>query len=303
MTPNGRGLITLAFGSEKYLDMARALARSSRLHNPSQQIAIVSDRDFEELSKDFDYVIPLRPEIGPSLLQKLHMDQYSPFRETLFVDSDCLIYGDLAPLWSSFSEVDFGVLGSSRDSGTWFGKDLRALADEFHSRTVPVFNGGLMYWTAGSPVFEQARLMAPRYEELGFRAFRNGLPVADEPLVAVAMMTQGLSPIEDDYRGMVTPLGLQGVLRANVVEGVAAFRKENRLARPVIVHFCHPFNRGSVYERSLRDLGIQSNRNTPIRRAYLKTVPHLETGLGWRLLTVAAILVGRVRAKRLKWTA
>jgi hypothetical protein len=32
-------------------------------------------------------------DYGSGVVQKLYLDRYSPFDETLFIDSDCLLYG------------------------------------------------------------------------------------------------------------------------------------------------------------------------------------------------------------------
>jgi hypothetical protein len=42
------------------------------------------------MKKYFDIILPLRAEYGKGVVQKLHLDLYTPFQSTLFVDSDCL---------------------------------------------------------------------------------------------------------------------------------------------------------------------------------------------------------------------
>ena len=49
--------------------------------------------------------------IGSGVRQKLFIDLYSPYQETLFIDSDCLVLGNLASFWTAFSGQIFGVPG------------------------------------------------------------------------------------------------------------------------------------------------------------------------------------------------
>ena len=57
------GVITLAYGIPKYIEMAKTLARSLRLHSPDIPRAIVTDtQDDGELIELFDDIMPLRKE-------------------------------------------------------------------------------------------------------------------------------------------------------------------------------------------------------------------------------------------------
>ena len=45
------------------------------------------------------------------MLQKLHLDAYTPFDETLYIDADCLAVAPVAPLFALFADVPVGVVG------------------------------------------------------------------------------------------------------------------------------------------------------------------------------------------------
>lgn len=96
------GLLTIAYGSQRYIRMARALALSYRRWKPSLPFCVVTDEaNAEELSAYYDVVVTIDPSQG--VAQKLCVDRYSPFDETLFVDSDCVFYRDPAVVWNAYA--------------------------------------------------------------------------------------------------------------------------------------------------------------------------------------------------------
>ena len=82
------GFITMAFGSHKYIRQAENLALSLRYNMPGYKIAIVTDRPDE--APVFDIVIPMRKFDQAGMILKLDIYEYSPFHETLFIDSDSI---------------------------------------------------------------------------------------------------------------------------------------------------------------------------------------------------------------------
>jgi len=82
--------------------MGRALALSIRHHNKGEQLAVVTDTS-EYFDEVYDHVIPVDLSYGTGVTQKLHLDRYTPFEKTLFIDSDCLMYGHCDPLWEFFT--------------------------------------------------------------------------------------------------------------------------------------------------------------------------------------------------------
>ena len=65
--------------------------------------------------------IPLRHEWGSGLEQKLYLDKYTCFEETLFVDADSIVVKDVEGLWEFFSNVSFGVkvLRREKEKRSW----------------------------------------------------------------------------------------------------------------------------------------------------------------------------------------
>jgi hypothetical protein len=145
-------LITIAYGPEKYIRMARALALSYRRHNQRRPFAIVTDdRNTKDLENYFDLVIPLNPTYGVGVVQKLNLDRYSPFDETLFADSDCIFYKSPERIWRLYASKDFTVRGwryltgrteYGRKSPYEFVRNTPDFLRQNNIRRLPHFNSG-----------------------------------------------------------------------------------------------------------------------------------------------------------------
>jgi hypothetical protein len=256
----GRGVVTLAHGSQRFINMARLLGESLRWHAPHVPRAVVTDND-HDLADVYDVCVPLDPSFGKGMLQKLHLDRYSPFDETLYVDSDCLAVGPIDPLWSLFSGVPVGVVGGSIRDGYWFG-DIAVIRERLGVVDgVPHFNGGLIYLDRSPEsraVFATARDLMSRYAELGFTPLRSGGP-NDEPVFAFALALHGVAGIDDAGRSMRTPIGIRGPLRLDVLRGGCRFNKEGVAVEPTLVHFCGWRARGFHYRRERLKLRLATS--------------------------------------------
>src|SRR5207344_1742769 len=107
-----RGFLTIAYGHARYLHMVKGMARSMRFHNPSVRLALVTDSDDSELRALFNDLIPFEPGLGTGVAQKLQVDHYSPYDQTLFIDSDCLAFADPESIWDMYRDAaGFGIKG------------------------------------------------------------------------------------------------------------------------------------------------------------------------------------------------
>ena len=250
MDSRDRGVLTIAYGPERYLEMAKSLARSLRLHSPQIPRAVVTDSiDDPEMKQLFDVCIPLNREFGSGLQQKLYLDRYTPFKQTLFLDSDSLVVTDVNEIWRYFEGVPFGIPGTAklRRGDPDPKMDVDYILDHFDLPDVPKFNSGLIYFESdAAPVFVTARELLSRHREL---RFSNSDHPDDEPLLAVAMALHGISPVQENDRTSRTPAGLRGNVTIDVAQGVATFNKHGTIVRPVIVHFAGPFAASFQYGR------------------------------------------------------
>lgn len=289
-----RGVLTLAFGSDRYVRMATNLALSIKRNWPDTPIAIVTDRVRADVDFAFDYVIPLDITVGRTLEQKLNLHRYSPFKETLYIDSDCLVVRDMSAVWLTFSGRDFATIGSMKAEGRWFGGDLAEVCANFGlPGGIAKFNGGLMYWRRGSKsaaVFETAQSLVPKYSGLGFESFRAGLALADEPLIGLAMALHGQEAVDDGGQLMWTPVDICGRMQIDVLHQICRFNKAGRTVTPACPHFCGPHAKFGYYRREQRKLRVAGNSGaganlvSPVLNAIYSPLTVMDHGGVWRLV-------------------
>lgn len=251
-----QGFLTIAYGSEKYVRMAQALGASYRLRGGVLPFAVVTDDASKDaLAPYFDHLISVDPSFGDGVVQKLSMDRYSPFEQTLFVDSDCLLYKHPSILWDSYAQADFVVrgwrhLGPDDHHGNVanIGELLRLTG----TTRLPSFNGGVIFFRrspTADAVFTESRKLYERRGELGFTPFK-GAPVADEPVMAVAMETLGVEMLPwCPSRGMETWMGMTRLCSTDVLQGRSRVKNYGHWVEPALIHFhvggqrCQPYLR------------------------------------------------------------
>ena len=247
-------VLTIATGKQLYVDMAVNLARSFKLWNDGSGIEfhLVTDlpQHLPEDVKAFIKIIQVQPgQFGAGFTPKLYLDKLAPKGQTIFIDSDCIIYGSILPMFKKFSGHAVAVIGSYIADGEWFG-NIAAICKKFNVTKLPKFNGGVYYVENGykaQKVYEMAREFEKQYDEIGFVRLR-GRP-NDEVVVALAMAMNDEQPIPDDGSMMSDPLSCPGRYTTDVIKGKTALfnpPKPSRLRQesypfvhvyPVIVHF------------------------------------------------------------------
>ena len=266
MTISKYGVITYAYGASYYIEMAKTLARSLRLHSPNIPRAIVTDKkNDQELCELFDYVISCKKEYGSNVVQKLHLYDYSPFERTLYIDSDCIAFRDINFIFDTFKGIDFGAAGDiylqAGDKDTFINVD--DILNRFALTKLPKFNGGLYYFeqsNTAKAVFETALEVLRDWKKLDMPEFRGDGP-NDERIIAIAMMLHNQTLFHDHGQMMQTPIGLRSSLNVDSITGKSTFQKNNKIVSPALVHFACVWAEHPVYYREvskLKDL----NKNT-----------------------------------------
>jgi hypothetical protein len=253
------GIITYAYGASYYVEMAKSLARSLRLHSPNVPRAIVTDNpNDQELIELFDYVISFREEYGSNVRQKLHAYDYSPFEYTLFIDSDCIAVRDINFIFDDFKGRSFSVPGNvylqAGDKDTFV--ELDEILKRFNLTKLPKFNGGLYYFEKNDTAkafFETTLEFASDWKKLGISEFRGDGP-NDERIFGLAMMLHNQSMFEDNGQMMRTPIGLRGSFDVDAIRGQSTFQKYNQVVSPALVHFACVWAEHPVYHREVSKL-------------------------------------------------
>ncbi|HET6159456.1 MAG TPA: hypothetical protein VFE34_14005 [Dongiaceae bacterium] len=238
------GLITIAYGPYKYIRMAEALALSYRRWNPKLPFCVVTDAaNAERLSGYFDVVRIVDPSYGKGVAQKLCVDRYSPFDETLFVDSDCVFYRDPALAWNAYATDDFVIKGwrylSREDQHENVG-NLATLLQQTGISRIGSFNSGMFYFRKSeraNRLFDTSREIYERRADLAFKPFKNA-PVAHEPVLAIAMEMCGIgfSPW-DPTTGMETWISMRNMQTVNVLKGDSRVTKHGKAVSPAVIHY------------------------------------------------------------------
>lgn len=193
-----RGFLTLAAGDLHYYKIAANLLQSYRLHTKEPlPFAILADRE-NRFTAQFDRCI-LQDDLAGCYLDKLRLADHLPFDETLFIDADCLAYGDLNRMFDWFQGADdvscHGRVLPITDKTGWFDYDNLGALQSKVSYCVGL-HGGLYFirkTEEALAVFQTAKELAAHYEDFHFRG--NFPSPGDEPLVALAMALHGCRPI------------------------------------------------------------------------------------------------------------
>lgn len=219
-----RNVLTIATGKKVFVDMAVNLARSFLWWHQNSDIKfqLVTDQPQFVPADIIDkiQVIKAGPgQLGKGFSAKLQLDKLVSDGKTLFVDSDCLVFGSLDPVFDKFDGAGVSVIGDYISTGEWFG-DIGAVCKKFNVPHIPKFNGGLYYLEKGETskkVYETARELEHDYDKIGFARLR-GLP-NDEVLMALAMQLNGQQPVADDGTVMSDPQACPGEYKIDVISG------------------------------------------------------------------------------------
>ncbi len=247
MTPPSFGFITIAWGARRYFRQAEALAASLRLHMPGYPVALICDRPVANTSL-FDHTILLDSSIGLGTLQKAWLDQYSPFDETFFIDSDSLVTRPFHTELAEIRHYEFSPIVpkylTKDDQDTFYLNDLPSALERVQGEKFPKFNGGVYFFKKGEKatrILSMARALSKRGTELGMKSFDKGGP-ADETIIGLSLAHYREDSLYDDKgRLMRTPININGPLQIDVLGGGCSFIKEGVPVRPAICHFAAPY--------------------------------------------------------------
>lgn len=280
-----RGIVVMAYGTRRYLHQARSLAQSLDRNSPGIHRTLVTDRPWAAATAYYDLVIPTTGASRTDCRPKLDLDQYTPYRHTLYLDADSLAVRSLLPLFTRFADHEFVVIGKNITSGHWYG-DVDPMRHLAGSASLPQFNSGLISFVDTDRthrIFSRARELADSYHTLGLHPFNGG--IADEPLLAIALAGEGLRAHDLTREVMASLLGVTGPITLDTLAGICQFEKRGRPVAPAVVHFaadyssCHPVL-GAHYRRERLKLRLSQELHVPDRLARVITAA-LHAALCW----------------------
>lgn len=249
-----RGFFTIATGKREYYEMAEALLTSYRMHTAGPlPFAIAADEE-NEITAKFDKVVLIKEPTG-SYMDKLNMYDCLPYDESIYIDADCLAYGDLNVWFETFRDADdFSYFGYAYDDleteKGWF---RTAGMKEYRDRIqfVPSGSSGVCYLRKTDvcrEVFETAKRAAASYHEYSFAVFEDP---ADEPCIALGMAVCGCRPVDVDE---VIAYGRDGRIRADISVPSAEKITRGRIQTGRLIHFGAPSTRRALYRFEKRKM-------------------------------------------------
>lgn len=273
-----RGFVTVATGRDEYYQLAHNLLRSYRRFCASPlPFALLADRE-NQWTADFDDVVLFPGGAANCYLDKLRLAELLPYDETIFIDADCLAYGDLNRLFDYFRDADdfscFGRVLPLEDKTGWFEYENLGELKPRVSYVVGL-HGGIYFLRrteASRAVLGKARAMVPDYARFRFKG--NFANPGDEPLVALAMALQGFRPVPFGHEAICCYWEYEGRLELDLSRGLArvtaGLGKENEKPQydVLVLHWGTRFTRELEYKLQTELLGLTEQGAAPeeIRR-------------------------------------
>ncbi len=173
MTASGRGVIYIATGAA-HVQAARLSAASVRASNPGLGLALFTDEAAH--FREFDQVTPIE---NPHARSKVDLLQKSPYAETLYLDTDTRVVGDLAPAYRLLERFDLAVAHRTPDPK----RLASAKPTDTPPSAYPEHNGGVIFYRATPAVQTFLDNWRSAYHRLGRTAdqvtFREQLWASD----------------------------------------------------------------------------------------------------------------------------
>lgn len=273
-----RGIITIGIG-DYYRRLAKHLVKSYYLNNDKKYpFAIVTDETDSELNSLFDIVILEKVKYNDGCIYKLNLYDYSPFKETLFIDADSLIVRDIHFMWEMYDANCFGVIGTNASSHKYLKMNLQKVQHLHNITEVPIFNGGVYYFKKSEltqKIFNTAKKILNQYDYYEMTLLRG--KKNEEPLIALSMAIHGLKALElnivdPDRKGMYCTPG-QKYFKIDISKSICSFYKYGEYVTPSIMHFGTDKTYLFHYKRETKKINYLYAGKHPKWMIYLLCVP------------------------------
>jgi hypothetical protein len=198
-----QGYVTIATGDRKYVDMAVYLAKSIFINDKKRPICLITDEHTkvnEQDAKWFSDIVRLPYQKGyEGCLNKLRIFEYSPFDETIFIDSDCLVVKkDMDRHWAKMRRDGFSIAGGKKTEGKWYNFDVSEVIKVLNIDYMCHMNSGLFYFNrneASSRFFDTCKELVDKQKDLLACSHRRETQLADEPFIGAAMGIHQIPPV------------------------------------------------------------------------------------------------------------
>ncbi len=192
------GIILIATGHPNYGKMAYNLALSIKAIE-SFPVAVIHDEYSlkhltEEQKKTFDFVIELPKDFRTGFGVKLHLDQLTPFENTLYLDADMLwLNKKPSELFQELKGTQFLTItegdSDNINSRYYFWADVKEIKEAYKVDKVYQIRSEVMYFEK-TKVFKKARELKPEKKLKTIAMF--GAHIPDELYFNIAVAVLGI---------------------------------------------------------------------------------------------------------------
>lgn len=233
---NAFGILTLATPND-YLK-AIGLALSVRVSNPGVPVAVAcSERVRPLVAPYFDHVVAEQTGLR-GFVHKVYLDRYSPFVETMFFDSDVLVFKPVRPYVQSWGAGPYYACGHLMTDGkSTFGMDRASVLKKIGKERMVVIDGAghaFFRQPSAGPVFDLAREVTRQHKE-----YVGDIPYADEDVMDIVMTMLDLNPAPfgDFFARYMS--AVRGTMKMDVTRGICNFTAvvNGEPFEPCMVHF------------------------------------------------------------------
>ncbi len=262
-----KGFVTIATGNEFFKRLAHNLKRSYDYQHQSERYpwAVLTDKN-DDLLSVFDKIIIL-PNASCSYLDKIKMLSIPLWDENIFVDADCLIYGDISNLFSYFPINGVKHIGKclpiTATGKGWF--DIENIGKYKPKVNFKIYsNGCLIFYDNSGKTLEVYNTCLDIVEHWADLKFREFIHPADEPILALSMTINDCPPIEDNMEKFLCfyRVHRRNIIQIDILKGVMSYRSkwdDVKYENVEIVHWGNSETTGYLYKSEVLKLkGVSS---------------------------------------------
>lgn len=242
------GFVTIAVGERKYYELAYNLLVSYRLHMGHKIPFGIYVEEVNELVSDFDKVFVLdNPQ--KSYMDKIAIMMLPMFDHCVFIDADCLVYGDVSYFFEKLSYKGVTAFGHTlplnSDKGWYNVESLGNLKNRINYGVS--LHGGIYSYCNDELtkiIYSTSLEILAHYQDFEFKMFKKP---ADEPIIALSLALNNCHPVElcgDEFCFLPNAK----VIRSNILKGYACYEDNRSNSYSVrLIHFQNNKTREPLY--------------------------------------------------------
>ena len=206
------GILIIAVGAKGYGQLAGSLAASLRANNCQLPICLAHqkdtitrlDEDYLALFTDFveieDRHITMSDNTECYIKAKAHMDEFTPYDYTLFIDADVLALnnGTINAEIEKLQGIDFTIKNKGINTTHTIWADMEEVKKAYSLEDTDIYelHSEFIWWKKGHPAMIK---WAENFENLKVKHTNFGGCIADELPLFISMAQTGTRPHLDGY--------------------------------------------------------------------------------------------------------